>query len=155
MTASPREGEPFLANDVRSYPFVTASNVRYGASDSQRGLGYCFGYIYGRTAVKINKLLRITHRHRDAQLDPLVETCALVQRFIPSGVAPAMPWAPRFVPKTTRNMSSTDNNYRAEDLGIQVWEHDQLSPPEIVPITAFSGQFARATIKFFEPMAKV
>lgn len=34
----------------------------------------------------------------------------------------------------------------AEDLGLAVWEHAVLAPPEVVQLADFSGQFAWATI---------
>lgn len=35
----------------------------------------------------------------------------------------------------------------AVDLGIDMWQPDQLHPPEIVPITTLSGHFACAKLR--------
>ena len=94
-TTSTREGEPFMASDVRAYDHVTVSNLRYGVHGTSRGHGYCYGYVYNRHAVRIVKILNIVHRRADSQLPPLEEQCAIVEPFIASNVEDAMPWAGR------------------------------------------------------------
>lgn len=94
---STRYGEPFIASNVRSYAYVTVSNLRYGVEGTHRGNGYCFGFVYGRHAVKIIEILKIIHDRADSELPALEEECALVAPLVPSNTQDLMPWAHRYV----------------------------------------------------------
>lgn len=96
-TASPDDGDPFLGRHVRSHASATVANVRYGSANTQRGKGYSYGYIHGRTPVKIEYILSIKHPRRDPELPPLEHQCAIVRPFLPSPRGNAMPWAHRYV----------------------------------------------------------
>lgn len=89
-------GSAFVGIAVPSFSHVVFTGQRYGASTSHRGRTHQYAYINSREAVKINYILRITHS--DSFGRPLLANLAVVQPFLQSDLADAMPWHSRYMP---------------------------------------------------------
>lgn len=73
---------------VRNHSYVEYNGIRYGAYQHTSGRGYCYAYIDGRNAVRIERILHIEF--------PVVVNmraiCALVSPFQIPQVEPHFPW---------------------------------------------------------------
>ncbi|KAI0691885.1 hypothetical protein C8T65DRAFT_538235, partial [Cerioporus squamosus] len=122
-------GARFTASDICSYAYVTIAGVRYGTASTHRGKKYMYGYINGREAVRIERLLRVSQYSPAHEL--MTAHVAIVRAFIPSPHAAEMPW-----------------NIHATDLGIDTWKGAQLGPPQVINMLQFSGHFALALVPY-------
>ncbi|KEP47373.1 transposase family Tnp2 protein [Rhizoctonia solani 123E] len=106
---------------VRHYSYVEHDGIRYGGFYHTSGKGYCYGYIDGRQAVRIDRVLYIEFPGRPR----LRGICVLVRHFRRPPVEPRFPW-----------------NTWANHLGISSWLHDELEPITAISANRLSGVFA-------------
>ncbi|QRW12956.1 hypothetical protein RhiLY_11955 [Ceratobasidium sp. AG-Ba] len=106
---------------VRNHSYVEFNGTRYGAYTHTSGKGYSYGYIDGRNAVRIERILHVKF---EGQAD-MVCICALVRSFQPPRAVPQFPW----------------DNW-AGHLGTTSWEFGELGEPMLVHANRFSGTFA-------------
>ncbi|KAI0062605.1 hypothetical protein BV25DRAFT_1915767 [Artomyces pyxidatus] len=123
-------GEPYVGHTVCSFSHCFVHGMRFGASTAHRGRGCSYAFIDKRVPVRIDYIFTTTHERQDNSQPPLRTSFAIVCRFITSDSIPDMPWYSRAI-----------------DLGISTWHGDQLSPPEVIDITRFSGKFALADLR--------
>ncbi|CUA74597.1 Protein CSF1 [Rhizoctonia solani] len=106
---------------VRHHSYVEHNGIRYGGFYHTNGKGYCYGYIDGRQAVRIDRVLHIEFPGHPR----LRGTCVLVRLFRHPPVEPRFPW-----------------NTWANHLGISTWLHDELEPVIAISANRLSGVFA-------------
>ncbi|KAG8739540.1 hypothetical protein FRC12_016275 [Ceratobasidium sp. 428] len=110
-----------------SYPNFYRYGVRYGADSHHRGRNSRYGYIYNQRPVLIKAIYEATLRVEGEEQKIVA---VMVQRFMEPAARPIFPWS-----------------HRAEELGIQSWEFEELGPVEVFPATAFTGVFALSDIE--------
>lgn len=80
---------------------VVVDGVRYGAEHHFYGRKWCYGYINGRHAAKIIKILTISLPDQIRQIHPNIQTvahCVIVAPFKAPLVSPDFPWNFWFIP---------------------------------------------------------
>ncbi|TFK58869.1 hypothetical protein BDN72DRAFT_781476, partial [Pluteus cervinus] len=127
MLDSPRQVS--FDGDVFSHSHFFFQERRYGASTTTRGQSAQYAYIDNRIPVRISYVFRVLQPHYSDRFAELKANFAIVQRFCPLRAAFSFPW-----------------DLRAVDLGIHVWEAEELMAPEVVALERFSGQFVLAPI---------
>lgn len=73
---------------VRNHSYVEYNGIRYGAYQHTSGKGYCYAYIDGRNAVRVERILCV-------EIPGVVHmrtVCALVRPFQLPQVEPQFPW---------------------------------------------------------------
>ncbi|QRW07944.1 Transposase family tnp2 [Ceratobasidium sp. AG-Ba] len=106
---------------VRNHSYVELNGVRYGAWEHTSGVGYCYGYIDGRSPVRIDRILSI-----EIPGVPYMHCiCALVRSFCPALVEAQFPW-----------------DTWAGHLGVSSWAYGQLTELTAIPVHRFSGALA-------------
>ncbi|CAE6528755.1 unnamed protein product [Rhizoctonia solani] len=106
---------------VRHYSYVEHDGIRYGGFHHTSGKGYCYAYIDGRQAVRIEQVLYIEFPERPC----LRSICVLVRLFQRPFAEPQFPW-----------------NRWANHLGVSSWLHDELGPVTAISVNRLSGVFA-------------
>ncbi|KAG8685574.1 hypothetical protein FRC09_014663 [Ceratobasidium sp. 395] len=115
VTYLPREGA------VRNYSYVEHDAIRYGSCLHTSGRRACYGYIDGRQAVRVERILGIEIPDR-ADMRTI---CVVVRYFQMPEFEPDFPWY----------------DWRVH-LGIDHWEYNQLGELAVIPVSRFSGVFA-------------
>ncbi|KAG8703013.1 hypothetical protein FRC09_004399 [Ceratobasidium sp. 395] len=105
---------------VRNHSYVEYNGIRYGSYEHTSGKGYCYGYINGRQAVRIERILAI-----DIPETEFHSICVLVWLFEEPEVEPNFPW-----------------DAWAENLGAASWAHGNLGDLVAVSVDHLSGTFA-------------
>ncbi|KAG8723734.1 hypothetical protein FRC09_002003 [Ceratobasidium sp. 395] len=105
---------------VRNHSYVEFNGIRYGSHEHTSGKGYCYGYINGREAVRIERILAI-----DIPETEFRSVCVVVRLFQMPVIEPNFPW-----------------DTWAENLGVASWEHGELGDLVTVSVNQLSGTFA-------------
>ena len=92
-TAVFSDGTPFFPQNAKCYPYIHVGGIKYGASTTLRGRGNRYAYIHGRQAVDILNIISVSIEAADGRT--VTADIAIVRRFVPSPLAPQMPWATR------------------------------------------------------------
>ncbi|QRV78265.1 Transposase family tnp2 [Ceratobasidium sp. AG-Ba] len=106
---------------VRNHSYVEFNGTRYGAYTHTSGKGYSYGYIDGRHAVRIERILHVKFEGEEG----MECICALVRGFQLPRAVPQFPW----------------DNW-AGHLGTASWEFGELGEPMLIHANRFSGIFA-------------
>ncbi|KAG1794490.1 hypothetical protein EV424DRAFT_1353856 [Suillus variegatus] len=106
---------------------VNMGAAKYGSSLHHRGKGFCYGYVNGRHAARVNYILSVTIPHQNP---PVIVNLALIRRFQEPTFNIEHPWS----------LSATD-------LGIATWKYNELGNLEACCLEDLTGQFAFAHIR--------
>ncbi|QRV94930.1 Transposase family Tnp2 protein [Ceratobasidium sp. AG-Ba] len=106
---------------VRNHSYVEYDGIRYGAWEHTSGKGYCYGYIDGRQAVRIDRILHI----KFPGVPNMSCVCALVRLFQTPPIEGSFPW-----------------DAWAGHLGVHNWAYGQLGELVAISATRFSGTLA-------------
>ncbi|KAF8576758.1 hypothetical protein K439DRAFT_1655194 [Ramaria rubella] len=117
--------ECFNGRSICSFSNALVSNQRYGAGNYTRGKGSCFAYIDGRSPVRIEYILKITHERRDDTLPPLTTQCAIIRHFYRDSKIPDLDWA-----------------LWGTDLGLDTWYANTYEEPEVIDLLRLNGHMA-------------
>ncbi|KAG2749741.1 hypothetical protein P692DRAFT_201865260 [Suillus brevipes Sb2] len=120
-------GIPFESRGARSYATVNIGAAKYGSSLHHRGKGFCYGYVDGRHAARVDYILSVTIPHQNP---PVIVNLALIRRFQEPALDIEHPWS----------LSATD-------LGLATWKYNELGNLEACRLEDFTGQFAFARIR--------
>ncbi|KAG8721873.1 hypothetical protein FRC08_009396 [Ceratobasidium sp. 394] len=105
---------------VRNHSYVEFNGIRYGSYEHTSGKGYCYGYIDGWQAARIERILAIEIPQTEFQC-----ICVFVRLFQQPEVDPHFPW-----------------NTWAQNLGVHSWVHGNLGELIAVSVDQLSGVFA-------------
>jgi len=120
-------GIPFESRGAKSYATVNMGATKYGSSLHHRGKGFCYGYVNGRHAARVDYILSVTIPHQNP---PVIVNLALIRRFQEPTFNIEHPWS----------LSATD-------LGIATWKYNELGNLEACCLEDLTGQFAFAHIR--------
>lgn len=124
--------------DVTSYSHLFVKGIRYGAASHHQGRSSKYAYIYGREAVEIQHIFKITQECSNPADGSLKEVCAIVKRFQTDNGVPCFPWDLRYMHLMSQFIMFL-TVFRAVDLGVNAWHAEWLGDYEVVTVQDLTG----------------